>query len=401
MKFKNHFKIGLIVITLIVVVGIVSQYYANKKNLWEKVEYIKVKETFTVSGHIEALNKSNLAAPLTGKIIAVFVDEGDVVNKGDLLAQYETDTYIAQSNELQASLFQSTQNYQKLLSGNRKQDIDKAKANYHNNQLLLETKKLQYEKYQKDELRKKSLYETRMIPAKEYEDLLKDLEISKADYNAQKFTLESALNDYKLAQEGFRKEDIQAAKGTVNTIEAQISNLKTILDKTDVKSPINGKIINKFVHAGENVVTGSDLFNIVDKSSLYVKALIEEEDISNIIIDDKVKMELDAYPGKILIGQITSIYEQVEETTKLLPVRIDIKENQYNLKLLPGMTANCTFSGHLTDYLAVPEKAIQREGKKFYVSTAYGKVYLEVGKSQNGMVLIKGKLKAGDAVLIK
>lgn len=402
MKVSKSVKTTLIVIGILLIIALIVLFIFHQNgSLWQKVDYKEVKETFTVSGTVESLKKSTLKAPLPGRIISVNFEEGDEIKEGDILAVYDQESYLSQVQVHEGTLQEVQQNYQKMTSGYRKEEIASAKANVENQKTLLEQKLLEYEKIKKDENRKKDLFSKEMLTPKEYEDYIKDLEISKTAYENQKFSVDSAESQYKMLREGYRKEDIRAAKAQIESAKARLQESKTIYDKTEIKAPVSGKITMKSINPGDNVQMGDPLFDIYNKSDLEVKALIEEEDIRNIEMNDPVSIVLDAYPNQTLTGKVISLYDKVEEDTRLLPVKVLITDSNPAINLMPGMTTSCTFQGHKIKYLTVPKKALQRDGKKFYVETKNGKVYLEVGKEHGDIVLVKGNLTTNDEVLAK
>lgn len=397
-KKKKH---NIILYSGIVLAAIVAFIACDQGSRWEKVTYQKVKESFTVSGNVETLNKSDIKAPLTGRIVKIYFEEGDKVNKGDLLATYEKEIFTAKVKNLIAGKQQASENYNKLASGYRIQEIQSAKANYENQNALYKEKKLAYEKLFNDKKRNTELYNKEMLTPKEYEDYLKDLEIAKSLAESQKYMVDSAQSTYNMLKSGYRKEDVQAAKSSVVAANAEIEEARTVYEKTDILSPVTGTITEKVVQVSDNVNSGDLLFKVTSKTDLEIKALIEEEDIRNIAFNDEVKIVLDAYPTITLTGNIKAIYDKVEKSTRLLPVKIFLKNVPGDVKLLPGMTTSCTFSGHEINYLTVPEKALQKDGKKYYVQTRHGNVYLEVGKQHNDRVLVQGDITDKDEVLVK
>jgi RND family efflux transporter MFP subunit len=398
-------KIHLIILfcLLLAIITIIASiiYFKKENGNWEKVEIMQIKESFTVSGKIEALNESHVKAPLTGTLEKVLVTEGDNVSKGEVLAIYDKVSIQAELAALEAKLYQAKQNYEKYATGNRPQEIESAKADLNYNKTLLKQKKLAYEKLLNDKDRYTALYNKNMLTPKEYDDYLKNLEIAKVEYENQQNLIDSARSTYSLLQTGFRKEDIQKAKGTLEEVNARIEAQQDTINKATINSPISGEITSKLVYEGENVLTGDSLFEIFDKSAIKVKANIEEEDINFVSINDVVTIVPDAYPRTLLKGKVTSIYDKVDESTRLLPVKISITDMTKGLELLPGMTVNTTFEGHRTEHLAIPKKALQREGKKYYVQTRHGKIFLQVGKEHKGKVLVQGKITQEDEVLIK
>lgn len=391
-----------IIITVILGVIIALGLYFFKKTEVKQtvtVDTIDVTETFTVSGKVVSDEKAEIMAPLAGTIEKILADEGDKINKGDLILIYDLDELNAKRQELYATINQSQYDYEKLSKGNRPSEIKKYKALYETSKENAKEQKLSYEKLKKDESRYKSLQQKGLITQKEAEDFFKDLAIAKTALDAAQKTAEASYNDYQLAQEGFRTEDIQAAAARVNQAQAQLAQLNERVEKAKVRSPVTGSVIEKVIHEGENILPGDPLFTIIGGKDIKIQANIEEEDIPNIELGDPVQLDFDAYPQVEMKGKVTTIIEKVDPNTRLLPVKIALTDAQ-NKSILPGMTMEVTFPGHTVTYLVINKTAIQREGKKSYLETPYGKVYVQVGKGHNDKVIIEGNIKKGDKVIL-
>jgi multidrug efflux pump subunit AcrA (membrane-fusion protein) len=390
-------------ISALILFAVLAGLYITKISTANQVEVkeISVKESFTVSGNVETLRESHLRAPLSGRLIAVTVEEGQIVPEGQVLALFETNEYLAQLMGLRAKRYQAEKNYEKLLAGNRPETIEKARAELNYALKQLTQKQLEYEKLLNDLESFENLYSKNMLAPKEYQAYIKNLDIARNEYQNQLNVIESARSDLNLLRAGSRNEDIQAASGAIAEINASILELQEILDKTRVQAPLTGEVTKKFVSPGEYVVTGDSLFQIYSNESLRIIANIEEEDIPNVTLGDNVLIEPDAYAGHFLKGKVTSIYNKVDETTRLLPVKIIVTENKENLKLLPGMTVGVTFEGHDRNYLAVPPDAINKTGGRYYVTTKDGDKTIQIVEQEGDVVLIKGDLNPGDNVFVK
>ncbi len=149
---------------------------------------------------------------------------------------------------------------------------------------------------------------------------------------------------------------------TSSTINSQALNstADAIASKSDIKTPIDGKVIQSDVVKGEVVSPGMDICTIADMSNIYIKANIEETDILKINPGQKVDIKIDAYPGKDFSGYVESIGQATEsvfaafpslstsgtfsKTIQLIPVKINIV-NVSSFKFLPGM--NTTVKIHI------------------------------------------------------
>ncbi|NLI14065.1 MAG: HlyD family secretion protein [Peptococcaceae bacterium] len=128
----------------------------------------------------------------------------------------------------------------------------------------------------------------------------------------------------------------------------------TIISKADIKSPIDGKVVLSNVVKGQVISPGMEIATIADTSHIYIKANIEETDITRIKPGQKVDIKIDAYSNKSFTGYVESIGQATQsafsqypslntsgtfsKVTQLIPVKITIT-NADNLTLMLGMNA--------------------------------------------------------------
>lgn len=136
--------------------------------------------------------------------------------------------------------------------------------------------------------------------------------------------------------------------------QALSSSADSIASKADIKSPIDGRIIETSVVPGEVLSPGMDAATVADTSNIFIRANIEETNIFKINPGQLVDITVDAYPGKLFQGYIQSIALATQDAfstgpslntsgnfskvTQLIPVKISIA-NSENLTLIPGMNA--------------------------------------------------------------
>ena len=143
---------------------------------------------------------------------------------------------------------------------------------------------------------------------------------------------------------------------TSSAINSQALNnsADTIASKADIKSPIDGKVIQSSAVKGEVIAPGMGVATIADTANIYIKANIEETTIFKIKQGQKVDIKIDAWQGRTFTGYVSSIGQATEsvfsafpslntsgeysKVTQLIPVKIVIA-NEDNLTLFPGMNA--------------------------------------------------------------
>lgn len=156
------------------------------------------------------------------------------------------------------------------------------------------------------------------------------------------------------------KQDVASLVSSSKVDQAALENsADSILSKAEIKAPIDGKIVQSNVIKGSTAAAGATVAVLADTTNLYIKANIEETDIFKIQIGQKVKVKIDAYPGKRFSGYVETISAATQtalngstslntsgtysKVTQLIPVRIMLI-NDENLPLMIGMNATVKIS---------------------------------------------------------
>ncbi len=132
------------------------------------------------------------------------------------------------------------------------------------------------------------------------------------------------------------------------------STADSIASKADIKAPINGMVIATDVVEGQMVAPGTTVATIADVSHMYISANIEETSIFKIKEGQTVDITIDAYPGQVFQGTVTTVGKAANsifnplssittsgtysKTTQLIPVQISIVDGD-QLTLYPGFNA--------------------------------------------------------------
>ena len=128
----------------------------------------------------------------------------------------------------------------------------------------------------------------------------------------------------------------------------------SLVNKADIKTPIDGKIVQSNVVQGETIAPGMQVAIVADTNNLYIKTNIEETEIFRIKEGQKAIVSIDAYPGTVFTGFVENIGQATQsafsvmpslntsgtytKTTQLIPVRISLVNND-NLPLMLGMNS--------------------------------------------------------------
>ena len=243
----------------------------------------------TASGEIRPKTFVNVGANAMGKIVHLYVKEGDHVAKGELLAQLENVQAGADVNATEASLTAAEADYAagiETLNTNIA-DLDRAKAD-------LEQKQYDW---------------------KRAEGLYRDQLIAKKDYDASKNAYEAAVSGVSMAKARIAqsKAAAEAYKRRIAVQKANLVHFSDVLSKTEYRAPFNGVVTNLPVREGETVVMGiqnapgSTLMTLADISVITAEVKVDETDIVNVKLGQPVEVSIDAIPKKKFKGTVTEI----------------------------------------------------------------------------------------------
>ncbi|HCN82167.1 MAG TPA: efflux RND transporter periplasmic adaptor subunit [Sphingobacteriaceae bacterium] len=169
--------------------------------------------------------------------------------------------------------------------------------------------------------------------------------ISKAEY-------EQALNTY------------NAAKATVNSVQAQLRSAQRNLSFTEIYSPIDGVVLNRHISVGQTVAASFStptLFVIAkDITKMQVQAFVDEADIGNVKLGQRATFTVDAFIDDVFKGTVKEIRLQPSSSSNVVTYTTLIDAPNDDKKLMPGMTANITiFTKEVENALLVSASAVK------------------------------------------
>ena len=352
------------------------------------------------SGTIEA-TQANLAFQVNGRVREVFFDEGQAVEKDQLLAVLEQEEFSARQDQAHSELMRSEENLKQLetlLELNRKilpaeverveasvqalqsqlaeleagyriQEVEQARYAYEQAQFSLEEAR-------KDKIRFDRLFERKIIAEN-------DKDATDLKYETALKAYERAKQAYELFKEGYRKESIaaarsklaegraalkqakdnlkkveaaergvEAARAQVLTAKAALELAKIQLKHTELRAPFNGILVSRNVEPGEVVSPGQEVISLADLSKVDLKVFVAETEIGMVKPGQKVEVKIDTFPAKTYAGDVTFISPEGEFTPKIIQTHKERVKLVYlvkitianpDLELKPGMPADAWF----------------------------------------------------------
>jgi HlyD family secretion protein len=345
----------------------------------EKAERRTIKETVTASGKIYPETEVKISSDVSGEIIQLYVQEGDSVTAGQVLAKIRPDEYQSAVEQGVASV--NTARAQKQISSSNVRtssaQLDQLKAEINRTKAQLEAATNAYNRSDK-------LFKEGVISAAEFETAKNNLRAAESGLNAAEANLKASESSLVSAQENVRVSELG-----ITSASARLRELNTSLQKTIITAPVSGIVSKLNVEKGERVVgtlqmTGTEMMRIANLRSMEVQVDVSENDILKVTVGDEADVEVDAYLGRKFKGKVTEIANSasnVGTTTSLnsdqvtnFVVKIRIDPSSY-LDLLkdgrrypfrPGMSASVdVFTQTADNTITVPLIAVTaREDKK-------------------------------------
>jgi HlyD family secretion protein len=368
---------------------------ANSKNL-ATVKRGSIDIRISATGTIRPFNQVKISPKFTGLVRTLYVQQGDKVKKGDVLAEMDDSNLLGQVQAASAAYESAKANFEKMTHGNRPQEVADAQSQFAKNEHMVRSATVALSRCQADLKSLEAQVVRDTTNAKRLVALAKQGAVSDQDgLNAEtqaevtrnmltkvqqeyrqaeatlaqaKADLESSRQRMNMSREGFRKEDIKAAHAAMVQAEGTMRFLKSQLNDTKIRAPFDGVITQKYTDHGAivtpttasttNSATSSSIVSLAGR--LEMVAAVAETDINNVQPGQKVEIMASAYPEKVFHGHVTLIAPEavVNQNVTTFEVHAAIDDDPQR-KLMSGMNVNVEFiAGKKDNVLLIPTVAV-------------------------------------------
>jgi multidrug efflux pump subunit AcrA (membrane-fusion protein) len=169
-----------------------------------------------------------------------------------------------------------------------------------------------------------------------------------------------------------------------------------------LRAPFSGSVVRAAAVAGGPVEPSTVLFSLADPAALWAVVHIQEKDLEDVRPGCAVEVRVDAYPGVVFAGRLTVMGDALDEATRTVKGRVELKDGTGRLK--PGMYAEAALAGRRNrPSLCVPETAVRiADGSAVVFAARRGGRYtalpVTIGRTLSGYTEILSGLNAGDTV---
>ena len=326
---KLYWIIGSVVLVLLITLVVLKRNGSigpsqDTKVATDLVTKRTIVETVSANGKIQPETEVKLSPDVSGEIIDLFVKEGDMVKRGQILAKVNPEIYRSTLDRVIGAL-----NSQKANLANSKARLAQVKAQFINASNSFE--------------RSKKLYAQKAISSAEYDQAVSTYEQAKSEVTAG-------------------EESVKASEFGVSSAEASVKESNENFTKTTIYAPGDGIVSKLNVEKGERVAgasqfsAGTEIMRIANMDLMRVNVSVNENDIVRVKLGDTALIEVDSYLNRKFKGIVTEIATSAntvgltaDQVTNFdVKVRI-LKESYLDLQpknqptyspFRPGMSAN-------------------------------------------------------------
>ena len=345
MKKIKISKVWILVAIVVVLAVVLFLLSGNKKK--EQVQFntaevapANIVNTVTATGTIEPVTSVTVGTQVSGIVSKLYVDYNSVVKKGQVIAELDKSNLVSELNSAKANLEQA-----KASLSSAESSLSYQVANFRRN---------------------KALYQKGLISGNDYE---------------------SARLSYQTAMAS-----VSSVRDQVSAAREQVKKAQTNLGYATITSPIDGIVLSKSVEEGQTVAASFStptLFTIAkDLTNMQVVADVDEADIGDVKVGERVTFTVDAYPDNTFSGTVKQVRQEATTTNNVVTYSVVISAPNADLKLKPGLTATVTiYTQENKGVLSVPSKALRFTPEK---ETVGGMKIKDIANAKNKVWTIEG-----------
>lgn len=338
--------------------------------VWIVLAWIGGRGGVEYSGTIET-REIQIGSKVGGRVIAVPVEEGQQVKAGALLVRFECDELKAQRAQAAAEVEQAQADMDRMLRGNRPEEIEQAEATAKAQGAALEAAKngprkedlaqakADYEAAKADAVnsegffeRMQKLMEADTISRQQFDDARekRDAAAGRAESARQHLVeleagtrpedLRAAEERYRQAQaaavlsrKGFRKEDIEAAHGRLAEAQGKLDELDVRLKEAELSAPADATVEVVSVRPGDLVPAGQIVVKMQESSQIWVKVYIPETELAQVHLGQAATIRVDGANGRVFSGHVGQIATEAEFLPRNVQTLNDREHQVFGVKI--------------------------------------------------------------------
>jgi HlyD family secretion protein len=237
----------------------------------------------------------DIATKRAGRVVEVRVREGDLVQKGDVLAQIDIEELTAERHQAEAELSRAREAEQAALAvlAQRKSELKLARIELERTKHLVRGDAASLQRLDQDQTKSE--------------------------------TAEAALRA--------AEEQLHQARSSIAGAEASLHRIQTLLDESTLVSPIRGRVIYRLAEPGEVLDAGGKVVTVLDLADVYMTVFLPTEQAGRVAYGAEARMVLDAFPELVLPASVSFASPEAQFTPKEVETRSERDKLMFRFKV--------------------------------------------------------------------
>jgi HlyD family secretion protein len=289
------------------------------------------------SGTFE-VEKVRIVATAPGKLVSFPVEEGDRLGADHVVAVIDTGDLELKKEEALAGLSMVKAKLKLVENGVRPEDIKQLRA-------VQKEVKLEKSLADKNVERLVKLHASGGISQSTLDEAETQRDVVASKLSQVKWQLEKART-------GAQVEEIDAARAAVVQLEAGLKQLDKLIADRTITTPVEGTVLETYVHEGEFVYAGQLLATVADVEDVDLIVYVPETDLPHVRLGQAVRVSIDAFPDRRFEGKVAHIADEAEFTPSTIQTEDERVKLVFEVKVKvpnpdgyfkPGLPADVTF----------------------------------------------------------
>lgn len=285
---KKSIRNGIYIVLVIVLAAVLfaAQQYLNPSDELEGIA--------SGNGRIET-TQVNITAKYGGRITHIYVQEGDMVKKGALLAQLDTKELEAQLMVAHAKVEQAKQSkkYAEAVVLQKESDHRQKEKNYRRSKSLFESKSISLFKFEQDE----------------------------TAFQASSAALQAA------------RAQVTSYDAAIQAAEAQVETIKVQIEEKSLYAPVSGRVLYRLVEEGEMIGSGGHALVVLNLVDTYMTIFLPTSQVGLIDIGSEARIVLDALPDIAIPSRVSFISPEAQFTPKEIETASEREKLMFRVKV--------------------------------------------------------------------
>jgi len=338
--------------------------------IWGVSAWLAHRSRYEYSGTVET-REIQIGSKIGGRVTAVPVEEGEIAKAGSVLVRFECDELKAQREQAAAAREQAQADLDKMMRGNRpeeiaqaeaaarvqaavfeearngprKQEIEQAQADYKAASADATNAKIFFGRMEKlmaaDTISRQQFDDARDkrdAASQRAESARQRLELLEAgtrpeDVNAAEAKYKQAEAAAVLSRKGFRKEDIEAARARLNEAQGRVAEFNARLREAELTAPSDSVVEVVSVRPGDLVPPGRIVMTMLEASQLWVKVYVPETDLAHVHLGQKATVRVDSFGNRAFEGHVGQIASRAEFLPRNVQTKSDREHQVFGVKV--------------------------------------------------------------------